>query len=139
MKKEELYAYMPHREPMLLLDEAEIDENGHAIGKVRVRGDEFFLQGHFPGNPVVPGIMLCEMMAQTCSILLPEEGRRSTPYFTGIKNAVFKRKVIPGETLVFNCMVNRIMSNFYFCSGEGQVDGELCVKGDFSFALLGRT
>ena len=70
MKREEIKSFLPHREPMLLVDEMEIDENGVAHGKYHVRGDEFFLNGHFPGHPVVPGVILCEIMGQSSSILV---------------------------------------------------------------------
>ncbi len=133
MNKEQIKARLPHREPMLLLDEAETTPDGKAVGTCHVRGDEFFLQGHFPGHPVVPGVILMEMMAQTCCMLIHTT---LTPYFCAIKNAVFKRTVTPGETVTFLCEITRQIGNFYFATGEGHVDGTLCVKGDFSFALV---
>jgi 3-hydroxymyristoyl/3-hydroxydecanoyl-(acyl carrier protein) dehydratase len=77
MNREEIKELIPHREPMLLLDSLEIG-NGVARGQYLVRGDEWFLQGHFPGNPVVPGVILCEIMAQTCSVLLGENIKGNT-------------------------------------------------------------
>jgi 3-hydroxymyristoyl/3-hydroxydecanoyl-(acyl carrier protein) dehydratases len=137
MDRSEIRTLLPHREPMLLIDEVELTQDGKAIGKTMIHGDEYFLQGHFPGNPVVPGVILCEMMAQACSLLIPKEKLRgATPYFAGIKDAAFKRRVLPGETVVFSCELVRTMGNFYFCQGEGSVDGTTCVKAQLSFALI---
>ncbi len=133
MDRESIKKRLPHREPMLLLDEADVNDEGKAVGRYRVRGDEFFLQGHFPGNPVVPGVMLIEMMAQTCCALFRES---MTPYLTMIRNTVFQRKVVPGETITFLCEVKRRIGHFIVASGEGLVGGDVCLRGEFSFAVV---
>ncbi|HML49608.1 MAG TPA: 3-hydroxyacyl-ACP dehydratase FabZ family protein [Clostridia bacterium] len=136
MTREEIMRFTPHRDGMLLLDEAWLIGPESAQSRYTVRGDEFFLQGHFPGNPVVPGVMLCEMLAQTCAVLLQADGTRITPYYTGMKNVLFKRRVRPGETVTFACELTRKVGNFFFAKGQGAVDGKVCVTAEFSFALL---
>ena len=136
MNREEIKTILPHREPMLLLDSAEVTPEGDALGRYTVRGDEFFLQGHFPGNPVVPGVILCEMLAQTCAVLLKDEDA-SEPYYTGLNGVRFRRKVIPGDTVEFICRIKRAKKPFYFAEGEGRVGDEVAVKAEFSFAIMG--
>ena len=140
MDRAELEKILPHREPMLLLDEAELQEDAQgnccAVGRSRVRGDEFFLQGHFPGNPVVPGVIQCEMLAQTCAVLLAGEAAEKTPYYTSLDKVRFKRPVRPGEELQFHCMLTKVKKPFYFAQGKGTVDGVVCVQAEFSFAIV---
>ena len=136
MDRNEIKTLLPHREPMLLLDSVEkIGEK--AKGSYRVQGDEFFLQGHFPGNPVVPGVILCEILAQSACILLQdglEEGM--TPMYTGIDKVRFRRPVRPGEVIETCCRIKRAKHPFYFAEGSAAVNGELCVSGEFAFALV---
>ena len=129
-------AVLPHRDDMLLIDEA-VMIDGKAYGKYTVRGDEWFLNGHFPGNPVVPGVILCEILAQSACVLLGGEATsEATPYFTGISNARFRTPVKPGDTIETECMITKSKPPFYFASGTGSVDGKQCIKAEFSFAVL---
>ena len=137
MNREEIKTILPHREPMLLCDEVYLDEDGKAKGSYTVSGDEFFLKGHFPGNPVVPGVMLCEMMAQVCCVLIADEAKDKTPYFTGIEKVKFKNVVKPHDTVDFTCEIVNSKGPFYFAKGNGKVNGKLSVIGEFSFALIG--
>ncbi|MFZ5975332.1 MAG: 3-hydroxyacyl-ACP dehydratase FabZ [Bacillota bacterium] len=136
MNREELMKIIPHREPMLLIDETTLVEDNKAIGKYHVKGDEWFLQGHFPGNPVVPGVILCEMMAQAGCVLIMEKIKGSTPYFTGINNVKFKNMVRPGDTLEIEASIIKSKPPFFFAQGKGYVGGSLAVSGEFSFALV---
>lgn len=79
----------------MLVDEINIDENHVAHATYRVRGDEFFLQGHFPGFPVVPGVILCEIMAQSCSLLVGDQLKGRTPFYAGIDKARLNHQYIP--------------------------------------------
>lgn len=136
MNREQLKTILPHREPMLLLDEAEIDGD-LARGRYHVTGDEFFLQGHFPGNPVVPGVILCEMLAQNCCVLLGEgvaEG--ATPYYTSLDKVRFKHPVHPGDTVELTCQITRTKGPFRFATGTVKVGDTVCVTADFSFAIM---
>lgn len=137
MDRYEIEKILPHRHPMLLIDSAELKEDGSACGKYTVRGDEFFLQGHFPGNPVVPGVILCEMMAQTCAVLMAENSDGKTPLFTSLDKVRFRNVVKPGDSIEFLCRIKKQRTPFYFAEGRGSVNGKLCVEGEFSFALIG--
>lgn len=136
MNRDELKTILPHREPMLLLDEAELKEENLAVGKYTVKGDEWFLQGHFPANPIVPGVVQCEMLAQTCCMLLSEQVKGKLPLFAGLDKVRFKNRVLPGDTLVMECSLVKSRPPFYFAKARGSVNGKIVVRAELSFALV---
>lgn len=137
MNREEIKCILPHREPMLLLDDAE-NQEGTAIGHYTVRGDEFFLQGHFPGNPIVPGVILCEILAQSACVLMRDAmGEGKLPVYTGLNNVKFRSPVKPGDRVETRCHIKRAKHPFYFAEGTLSVEGRLCVSAEFSFAMTG--
>ena len=135
MNREEIKQLLPHREPMLLLDEVELNEEGAAVGKYTVRGDEFFLQGHFPGNPIVPGVIQCEMIAQTAVLLIPD-CKGATPLYTGLNNVKFKNPLLPGDTAVMTVTLTARKGIFCFAKGKLEKNGKLCTSAEFSFAVV---
>ena len=135
MDREELETILPHREEMLLLDWAEA-RDGVAEGAYTVPADAFFLRGHFPGDPIVPGVILMEILAQSVCVLLRDRLRTGQlPVYTGMDRVRFRRPVRPGETVETRCRIKRSMASFYFAEGTVSVGGQLCASGTFSFAL----
>ena len=139
MNIEEIKNILPHRDNMLLIDEAELID-GIAHGKKRITGDEWFLKGHFPDNPVVPGVILCEILAQSVCVCLGEViDENKLPYFTGLDKVKFRNPVKPGDIFKTECEITKERSPFYFAKGNGYVDGKLCVSAEFSFVIANKT
>lgn len=135
MNREEIKTILPHRDAMLLVEEV-YEENGVAFGSYHVRGDEWFLHGHFPDHPVVPGVILCEMLAQATCVLLHDRIKPGMlPLFTGMNNVRFKAPVHPGDTFRAECRIVRCKPPFYFAEGKGTVNGVLCAQAEYSFTL----
>ncbi len=138
MDKEQIRQILPHREPMLLIDDVTPEEDGWAVGHYTVPADAFFLRGHFPGNPVVPGVILCEILAQSACVLLKDAiSDNALPMYTGLNNVKFRSPVRPGDTVQTRCHIKRAKHPFYFAEGTVSVDGRLCVSAEFSFAITG--
>ena len=137
MNREELKEYLPHREPMLLVDEIYIDEEGVAHAKYTIKEDEFFCRGHFPGNPIVPGVIQCEIMAQSCALLVKDQIKGHTTLYSGIDNVRFKNIVRPGDVCEITAkLVDQRGGQLFFCEASLKVEGKLCCKGNLSFALV---
>ncbi len=136
MNIDEIMEILPHRKPMLLVDEAILDGEDGSIGYYQVKGDEFFLQGHFPGNPIVPGVILCEMMAQAaCVIFKDKMNENVVPVYTGLDKVRFKNMVKPGDRVCIHTKLTGAHHPLYKLHGEIFVGDKLCTSGDFSFAL----
>jgi 3-hydroxyacyl-[acyl-carrier-protein] dehydratase len=125
---------IPHRAPMLLVDKIEVIDETHTTGYCTIRGDEFYMQGHFPNNPVVPGVMLCEMMAQSASVVMDTECKNTL--FVSMDGVKFKHIVRPGDTVRFEIHLTRRNAHFYFFSGRGFVGDKVCVSGDLVLACV---
>ena len=139
MNKDDIKQFLPHREPMLLIEEAEIDADGVAHARYTIKEDEFFTRGHFPGNPIVPGVILCEIMAQSCSIMVKDEIPGNMTLYAGLDKVRFKNSVKPGDvcevTATLNDRRGTGAATMFFCSAKLEVDGRLCAKGDLTFVL----
>ena len=138
MNQEEIMKILPHRDNMLLVETSEMLDENTAKGSYTVRGDEFFLQGHFPGNPLVPGVIQCEMMAQSACVLFAEEmrGKDVLPVYTGIDKVRFRGMVKPGDCIRIDTKEVRSCPPMYVLHSELTVDGKRCAGGELSFAIV---
>lgn len=134
--REAIKTILPHREPMLLVDELILDDEGVGHAKYTIKEDEYFTRGHFPGNPIVPGVIQCEIMAQSCAILVKDDIPGNITLYAGLNNVRFKNAVKPGDTCEVECNLVAKKAGLYFCSAKLTVGGKLCCKGDLQFALV---
>jgi 3-hydroxyacyl-[acyl-carrier-protein] dehydratase len=131
-------AILPHREPFLLIDEVlELEPGARVLARKRVREDEWYLRGHFPGRPVMPGVLIVEAMAQTgaVAVLSEEENRGRLALFAGIDDTRFKRIVEPGDELELECTLEQVRGPVGKGKARATVDGDLAARGTLTFAV----
>ena len=129
---------IPHRQPFLLLDTVEeLIPGQRAVAKKCVTYNEPFFQGHFPGEPVMPGVLIIEALAQAgaVAILSKEENRGKTAYFAAIDSAKFKKKVIPGDILILETEIIKSKGPMGIGKATATVDGKLAVTAQLTFAI----
>ncbi|QUI21884.1 beta-hydroxyacyl-ACP dehydratase [Vallitalea pronyensis] len=133
--KEDIKKIIPHREPMLLIDEINILEDDSIIGKYFFTGNEWFFKGHFPSKQIVPGVILCEIMAQTSCGLFLDSHHDSMPYLVGIHNAKFRKAVLPKDIIHVKCSMVSIKKPFYYVKCKIYVHHNLYANGELTLFL----
>lgn len=130
---------LPHRPPFLFVDEIlDLVPGVSARGIWRLTGDEWFFQGHFPGRPTLPGVLMCEAVAQigAIAVLADERFTGKLPLFGGLDRARFRRQVVPGDELVLECEMGRLSTRAGKGSGRALVGGEVAAEVELMFVVV---
>ena len=139
LSKEEIKKIIPQREPFLMIDKVEQFVPGEScMAYKEVREDEYYFKGHFPGNPIMPGVLMVESLAQTgaVAILSMEENKGKNALFGGINNLKFKKQVVPGDTLKLEVKIIKKKGPIGIGEAIATVDGKVAVKGELTFAIV---
>ncbi len=141
VNREEIEKAIPHRPPFLLLDEVVEQEENRILCRYTPRAeDELFgrvYAGHYPGAPITPGVLLCEMIFQAAAVLMSAKaaGKTGVPVLVKIGSAKFKRPIRPGETVEIEAKLDETVANAYYMSGSVKAGGQLAVRVEFACAL----
>jgi 3-hydroxyacyl-[acyl-carrier-protein] dehydratase len=139
--REQIEAIIPHRDPFLFLDEVlELEPGRRVVARKQVRPDEWFFAGHFPGRPIMPGVIMVEALAQAgaVAVLAEEENRGKLALFAGIDGVRFKRIVTPGEELTLTCEIESVRGPVGRGRAVARVGDDLAVRGTLTFAAQSR-
>ena len=139
LNKEEIEKIIPQRDPFLMIDEVEEYIPGEsAIAYKHVKESEWYFKGHFPGNPIMPGVLITESLAQAgaIAILSMEENKGKNALFGGIDKMKFKKMVVPGDTLKLEVKIIKRKGPIGVGEALATVDGKVAAKGELTFAVV---
>ena len=139
LNKEQIESIIPQRDPFLMIDEVEEYQPGeYCIGYKNVTGNEYFFKGHFPGNPIMPGVLITESLAQAgaVAILSLVENKGKNALFAGIDKMKFKKMVVPGDKLKLEVRIIKRKGPIGVGEAIATVDGKIAAKGELTFALV---
>ncbi|MEG1027076.1 MAG: 3-hydroxyacyl-ACP dehydratase FabZ [Oscillospiraceae bacterium] len=140
LNQEQIKQIIPHRDPFLLIDEVLEMEPGISVKAVKhLKQDEFWFKGHFPQEPVQPGVLTIEMLAQAGAvcILSLDEYKGKLAYFAGIDNAKFRNKIVPGDTIILEVEIIKMRGAIGIGKAVATVDGKRCATCEIKFAIGG--
>ena len=138
LSAKEIMEIIPHRQPFMLIDTVEeLIPGVRAVARKCVSYNEPFFPGHFPAEPVMPGVLIVEALAQTgaVAILSLEENKGKTAYFAAIQSAKFKKKVVPGDVLVLETEIIKTKGSIGIGKATATVDGKVAVQAELTFAV----
>lgn len=130
---------IPHRDPFLFVDKVmEIEKDKRVVGLRKITGSEEFFKGHFPGNPIMPGVLIIEALTQVGGVLMfnKKENLNRPAYFMGLDNVRFRKAVIPGDTLILEINVIRLKSRIARLHGVAKVDSDIVAEADILLGFL---
>ncbi|MGM0508235.1 MAG: 3-hydroxyacyl-ACP dehydratase FabZ [Fusobacteriota bacterium] len=137
LKIEEIMERIPHRYPFLLVDRVlEMEEKKSIKAIKNVTFNEEFFQGHFPGHPVMPGVLIVEGMAQALGVLVMNKDEDKVPYFMSINNAKFRKPVKPGDQLEYHLEITKLKSKIMKAKGKAYVDGKVAAQAELMFSIV---
>ena len=134
----EIMKRIPHRYPFLLVDRVlEMDKEAQKKrGLKNVTVNEEFFNGHFPGHPIMPGVLIVEGMAQCLGVLVLDDTEGKVPYFAAIENVKFKAPVRPGDQLIYEVQVDKLRRNIVKATGVAKVDDKVVTEASFTFTIM---
>lgn len=134
---ETIHAAIPHRAPMLLVDEIASQDDESIVCRKHFHADEYFFQGHYPDHPLVPGVILCESAVQAGAVLLSKkmEASNMMPVLTRMNDVKFKNMVHPGDTIEMHVKLDEVVSNAYYLTAQVKKDGKSAARLSFTCTM----